>query len=969
MSAGDGRVSSESEGFAKRLNFWKSLDPPKQNSVHHAEANHRLSPSLQALAKSAIVSSNPATNSKNEGNVFKKPEPEPLHFAKFSGNTSSRARHETEESIKTQAPKFSVKSPSAVLKSLSEAYLTDHDTVKMKAGNPQAVIQQPNDKVDQKKPETRVTKTSVNQIPRNNSSVLTSLKKLQNSLESDSSNTDESLASPPSKLISSLSKLLDDKTNVERRSSGNLSVPVSKSPLASSLKTSKSTVKKSVRWSVDQDSEKPMVSPPKNSKVTAKSALALLSALTDVPQQENITHQAPFDAKLVSRKVSDVSTSPELSRKISDVNALGASSKLLMNDKNLVGQASLSKRNSGSSISTESSKTSTVAPTPRLSSSAFPTSTTASLGSPLKSRENPSPENISRNISQPPASAIRRISSSSIVDGSTRLSTTSNRLSNASSDWSESDTSTGRFSGSDKFSSIKRHMLDTDVAILVGELYDQEDLTDLNHIESSESSSSNFVNRKPSLERRNSSIRRVIKRSSEENSSLINSRRPSAVKNLISAFSNPKEETITTEIALGLSENAALQELVSSERSYVNALDVLVNKFARPLKTSDKNGCTAQQSALMFSNVEILYSFHKKFVVELEASVEKERVGEIFLKYADFFKMYTQYLNSYEKSMGEINKCSGNKAFRSFIDSVRKDPAVKLDLMSYLIMPVQRIPRYELLIRELIKSIESEIQEAKKEEEERNSGIPPFLRQLSAGKLSSASSHPSLNPFAGLEAEVLTLQQALEKVKEVAEFVNDCKRRMENMSRVLAIQNKIQSDMPMKLLAPHRRLVREGIMEVVRVNRFVSAVKSVRKRICFLFNDSILLLSETHHLKQWHLLSEMEISAVPVLDKDIVGQGSFWGLQILLHGKNSEVYLLRSSDERDDWVNLIQMTTSAYLEVIGAVSERKRLKQAGALDRKTLKHLHQLTASRKKLVNRQSSKAKIRPRIDSLFTS
>ena len=63
--------------------------------------------------------------------------------------------------------------------------------------------------------------------------------------------------------------------------------------------------------------------------------------------------------------------------------------------------------------------------------------------------------------------------------------------------------------------------------------------------------------------------------------------------------------------------------------------------------------------------------------------------------------MYTQYLNGYEKSIAAINNLRSHKKFQEWMTEVRSklQKIGGLDLMSYMIMPVQRIPRYVLLLR------------------------------------------------------------------------------------------------------------------------------------------------------------------------------------------------------------------------------------------------------------------------------
>lgn len=64
---------------------------------------------------------------------------------------------------------------------------------------------------------------------------------------------------------------------------------------------------------------------------------------------------------------------------------------------------------------------------------------------------------------------------------------------------------------------------------------------------------------------------------------------------------------------------------------------------------------------------------------------------------------YTTYISGYDKCVRLLGQMRKSRKFTKFLDETRTDPECKgLDLMSFLIMPIQRIPRYELLLRELI---------------------------------------------------------------------------------------------------------------------------------------------------------------------------------------------------------------------------------------------------------------------------
>ena len=114
---------------------------------------------------------------------------------------------------------------------------------------------------------------------------------------------------------------------------------------------------------------------------------------------------------------------------------------------------------------------------------------------------------------------------------------------------------------------------------------------------------------------------------------------------------------------------------------------------------------------------------------------------------------------------------------------------------------VQRIPRYLLLLKEL-------------------------LRYTPRG-------HP----------ELLALQDAYTKVQRIARHINEQQRSIENMSVLLSIQNSIESSSLAELgqlMQPHRRLVRSGVLHKL-TSGLIS--KSHVRRV-YLCND-ILLWCET----------------------------------------------------------------------------------------------------------------------------
>jgi hypothetical protein len=60
-----------------------------------------------------------------------------------------------------------------------------------------------------------------------------------------------------------------------------------------------------------------------------------------------------------------------------------------------------------------------------------------------------------------------------------------------------------------------------------------------------------------------------------------------------------------------------------------------------------------------------------------------------------FLKVYTGYVNNYDQALATLEQCKKNPQFEEFLNHTKNLPNVDHDLPSYLIMPIQRIPRYD----------------------------------------------------------------------------------------------------------------------------------------------------------------------------------------------------------------------------------------------------------------------------------
>jgi len=85
------------------------------------------------------------------------------------------------------------------------------------------------------------------------------------------------------------------------------------------------------------------------------------------------------------------------------------------------------------------------------------------------------------------------------------------------------------------------------------------------------------------------------------------------------------------------------------------------------------------------------------------------------------------------------------------------------------------------------------------------------------------------------------------KIKDVTTDINEAKRQMEQMTRLMEVQNRIQGEFG-TLVVPHRRLLREGVLQEMAANRLFGSLKPT-PRVFFLFSDILLWTTDSYRFK------------------------------------------------------------------------------------------------------------------------
>jgi len=239
------------------------------------------------------------------------------------------------------------------------------------------------------------------------------------------------------------------------------------------------------------------------------------------------------------------------------------------------------------------------------------------------------------------------------------------------------------------------------------------------------------------------------------------------------------------------------KEIVSSEKAYVESLLNLVDHFVKPMRK--RGPLKLDEVNLLFSNIEDILSFHQVLLSQLQ-DCDQQDIYMPFRNIGGITNLYTEYVNGYSRAIEVCHRHENSSRFQKFLQSAVKASRSSLGLMAYLIMPVQRIPRYALLLKEVIKNT------SRRNVEVRTS-----------------------------------LQKSLNKVEKVATEINERKRMVDNKLSIMAIQAKLGKSLnssPLKgveLLEDHRWFIHEGRLRELKLNSL-----HVKERVVVVFSDLIL---------------------------------------------------------------------------------------------------------------------------------
>lgn len=244
-----------------------------------------------------------------------------------------------------------------------------------------------------------------------------------------------------------------------------------------------------------------------------------------------------------------------------------------------------------------------------------------------------------------------------------------------------------------------------------------------------------------------------------------------------------------------------LNEILNTERDYVRNLAFLQSAFLQRIRQTPENlQClTPEQVKILFSNIESILEVHCKFLSALDGNLQPEpqshhSLGHVFLQFRERFSVYGEYCSNHEKALRllmELNKIPHVRTFLLHLMLLGGKKSTDVPLEGYLLSPIQRICKYPLFLKELLKR--------------------------------TPKKHP----------DYPAVEEALQAMKAVCCNINETKRQMEKLEALEILQSHIEGWEGTNLTDICTELLLQG-------NLLKISAGNIQERVFFLFDNLLV---------------------------------------------------------------------------------------------------------------------------------
>ncbi|XP_077397587.1 rho guanine nucleotide exchange factor 17 [Festucalex cinctus] len=334
-----------------------------------------------------------------------------------------------------------------------------------------------------------------------------------------------------------------------------------------------------------------------------------------------------------------------------------------------------------------------------------------------------------------------------------------------------------------------------------------------------------------------------------------------------------------------------MMTLLDTERSYVESLRTLIQGYMRPLKQPD-GGSIVDPLLVdeMFYQIPEILEHHEHFLEQVDGCVnqwhDRQTVGHFLIQ--SFSKealanMYSAYIDNFLNAKDAVRIAKEAKpAFHKFLEQNMRENKEKQALGDLMIKPVQRIPRYELLVKDLLKH--------------------------------TPDDHPD-HSF---------LLDAQRDIKRLAEKINKGRRSAEEAEREARVIQEIEAHIEgvEHILNPQRKFIRqEMVMEA-------KTVGGKKDRSLFLFSDLIICTTLKRKSGSLRRSSMSLYSATSVIDTSSKYK-FLWKLPL------EDVEVVKSSTQTTNKENM-QRTISRLDEDLSTLGQISKLSETLSLPHQSL---------------------------------
>ncbi|XP_035854250.1 kalirin-like isoform X2 [Sander lucioperca] len=142
-----------------------------------------------------------------------------------------------------------------------------------------------------------------------------------------------------------------------------------------------------------------------------------------------------------------------------------------------------------------------------------------------------------------------------------------------------------------------------------------------------------------------------------------------------------------------------VNEMIQSEKDYVKDLGVIVEGFMSRLEVRGIPEDMRGRDKIVFGNIQQIYDWHRDFfLVELERCVQNhDLLADLFIRHERRLHMYVVYCQNKPRSEFIVIE------YENFFEEIQHEISCRMSISDYLIKPIQRITKYQLLLKDFHK--------------------------------------------------------------------------------------------------------------------------------------------------------------------------------------------------------------------------------------------------------------------------